>query len=119
MQCDFEAQLTEIVAARRFAEGVLGSVHPRLDEALVVVSELASNAIRHAGTGFRLSVDEDQRRVRIAVTDHGPGWPQAVGLDLTRPGGMGLRLVDALTDRWGTSAQDDGKTVWAELDEPG
>jgi anti-sigma regulatory factor (Ser/Thr protein kinase) len=117
VHCDFDDQLTEIVAARRFAEGVLGSSHDRLDDVLVVVSELASNAIRHAHTGFRLSVEEDDHHVRIGVVDHGPGWPEAVPVKMPSNGGMGLHLVDELTDRWGAMERPGGKVVWAELDE--
>ena len=118
MQCDFDDQLTELVAARRFTEDVLGE-HDRLDDVLVVVSELASNAVRHAKSGFTLSIDEDEDRIRIQVIDRGGGWPVAVEVRAAPcRGGMGLKLVGALADRWGAVEHPPGKLVWAELDEP-
>jgi anti-sigma regulatory factor (Ser/Thr protein kinase) len=118
VQCEFDDQLTELVAARRFTEGVLGE-HDRLDDVLVVVSELASNAVRHARSGFTLSIDGDEDRIRIQVTDRGGGWPVAVEVRVMPcHGGMGLKLVDALADRWGAVEHPPGKLVWAEIDEP-
>jgi anti-sigma regulatory factor (Ser/Thr protein kinase) len=116
--CDFEPDLTEIVAARRFAEQVLTRAHPRLEDALVIVSELASNAVRHASSGFRLAVDQDDHHVRIEVVDRGEGWPTpTTGATLPTNGGMGLHLVEALADRWGAVERPGGKLVWAELDD--
>jgi anti-sigma regulatory factor (Ser/Thr protein kinase) len=119
VDCDFEDQLTEIVAARRFAERVLGGRHARLDDVLVIVSELASNAVRHAHSGFRLSVADVEHHVRVEVVDRGPGWPEPVELTMPTNGGMGLHLVEALSDRWGAMERPGGKVVWAELDEGG
>jgi anti-sigma regulatory factor (Ser/Thr protein kinase) len=118
VRCDFDDQLTELAEARRFTERVLGSEHERLDTALVVVSELTSNALRHAKSGFTLSVDEDEHHVRIEVIDRGGGWP--VPVEVRAPptsGGMGLYLVEALADRWGAVERPPGKLVWAEIDE--
>jgi len=118
VRCDFDDQLTELVEARRFTERVLGSEHDRLDTALVVVSELTSNALRHAKSGFTLSVDDDEHHVRIEVTDRGGGWPVPVEVRAApTSGGMGLHLVEALADRWGAVEQPPGKLVWAEIDE--
>jgi anti-sigma regulatory factor (Ser/Thr protein kinase) len=117
VQSHFDDELTEIGAARRFAERVVGAHHTRIADVLVVVSELASNAIRHAHTGFSLRVCDQTDHVRIEVADHGAGWPvprrhQAA----SGGGGMGLSLVEALSDRWGATEQPGGKVVWAELD---
>ncbi len=118
VQRDFADQLTEIVAARRFAECVIGDSHARLPDVLVVVSELASNAIRHAHTGFSINVDDDEEHVRIEVVDRGGGWPVVAESTAPTSGGMGLQLVDALSDRWGAMERPGGKVVWAELDDP-
>ena len=116
--CDFEPDLSEIVAARRFAEQVLTTRHPRLEDALVIVSELASNAVRHAASGFRLAVDQADHHVRIEVADQGAGWPTpTTTAPMPTYGGMGLHLVEALADRWGATERPDGKLVWAELDD--
>ena len=98
---------------------VSSAEHDRLDAALVVVSELASNALRHAKSGFTLSIDEDEHRIRIEVIDRGGGWPVPVEVRATpTSGGMGLHLVEALADRWGAVERPQGKLVWAEIDEP-
>jgi anti-sigma regulatory factor (Ser/Thr protein kinase) len=117
VHCDFDDKLTEIVAARRFAEEAVGGGHHRLPDVLVIVSELASNAIRHAGTGFTLAIEGAPEHVRIEVADHGGGWPVPVERNgAPSSGGMGLQLVDALSDRWGTMERPGGKVVWAEVD---
>jgi anti-sigma regulatory factor (Ser/Thr protein kinase) len=117
VQRDFVDQITEIVAARRFAECVLGRGHRHLEAVLVIVSELASNAVRHAGTGFSLSVDDDHEHVRIEVMDRGGGWPAPSERALPSSGGMGLHLVEALSERWGAMERPVGKLVWAEVGE--
>ena len=81
----------------------------------LVVSELASNAVVHAGTGFdiRLTIGSV---IRLEVTDSSHAAPvlqRPSSRDLT---GRGLRLVAASAERWGWNPTDDGKVVWAELD---
>jgi anti-sigma regulatory factor (Ser/Thr protein kinase) len=118
VQSEFDDELTEIVEARRFAERTIGPDHARLADVLVIVSELASNAIRHAHSGFSVRVCDRRDRVRIEVIDHGGGWPEIPQREtVTAGGGMGLNLVAALSDRWGATEQPDGKVVWAELDD--
>jgi len=117
VQSDFEDELTEIGSARRFAESVIGTHHTRIADVLVVVSELASNAIRHARTGFSVRVCDLPDHVRIEVADHGTGWPVPRREEAASGGGMGLSLVEALSDRWGATARPTGKVVWAELDD--
>jgi GAF domain-containing protein/anti-sigma regulatory factor (Ser/Thr protein kinase) len=88
-----------------------------LDAAVLLVSEVVTNGVRHAGTGLRLTLSRPAAdRVRIAVTDWAPG----VGVQIRRPpqeaeGGRGLFLVDHLSDGWGSVADDARKTVWFEL----
>ncbi|MBV9951505.1 MAG: ATP-binding protein [Acidimicrobiia bacterium] len=118
MQSDFDDQITEIVAARRFAEQTIGVDHARLADILVIVSELASNAVRHAHSKFSVRVCNQRGVVRIEVTDHGDGWPEVPRREeVVSGGGMGLNLVAALSDRWGATERPGGKVVWAELDD--
>jgi serine phosphatase RsbU (regulator of sigma subunit)/PAS domain-containing protein/anti-sigma regulatory factor (Ser/Thr protein kinase) len=90
-----------------------------LADALIIVSELATNAIRHGGA----RTDADELTVhaallpgglRIEVSDHGPGFePGGHG---PRPdGGYGLQLLDRLATRWGVAGAEP-VTVWVELD---
>lgn len=87
-----------------------------LDDALLVVSELATNAVRYGAAPIVLRLVRIDGTVRIAVQDgnsvEGP-QPQSPGQ--TEPSGRGLHLIAALSNRWGWDATADGKTVWAEV----
>lgn len=87
------------------------------ETALLLVSELATNAIRHGTPPVRLSLRLDADRLRVEVTDSSPQLPR-----LRRPGpdqasGRGLHIVQQLAARWGAHVTGSrlGKTVWFEL----
>ena len=88
------------------------------DAALLLTSELVSNAVLHGGGPVRLSVDDGAARVRIEVADAGQPLPGGRGSQ--RPdedeGGRGLQLVEALASSWGSRAEPGGKVVWFELE---
>lgn len=94
----------------------------RLDEdtvetAVLLVSELVTNAIVHAGTTSVLTVTLTDGTLTVRVRDRGRG-AGAVLLpddDLTRVFGRGLQLVDALAERWGTERDEQGSTSWFEI----
>jgi anti-sigma regulatory factor (Ser/Thr protein kinase) len=91
------------------------SIPPRLWEATeVIVSELASNAVRHAGTTFKVALTMGTE-VRIEVADGSPSPPVLRHAGPADTGGRGLVLVDAYADRWGYDPVATGKVVWAEL----
>lgn len=109
--------------ARKMADIVLAVWH--LDELLgddvkLVVSELASNAARHArGPVVRIAVTRTARyRVRVAITDKSRDVPQLQVGDPLAETGRGLRLVDALSTNWGVTPYPWGKQVWAEVTAP-
>jgi anti-sigma regulatory factor (Ser/Thr protein kinase) len=89
----------------------------RLDDATLLVSELVTNAVKYGPEhgAIRLIVDDDGQRTRFTVHDPGLGpLPEMRAEDDPGPGGHGLRLVDALADRWGVER---GSTrVWFEFD---
>jgi serine/threonine-protein kinase RsbW len=107
--------------ARQCVRERLGTDLPRqqLHDVELLVSELASNSVRHAGTGsgglsMEANVSED--RVRLRVCDRGQGFkePAAPAPHADGAGGYGLVLVDRLSDRWGV--QRDGRfCVWFEI----
>ncbi|WP_328666084.1 ATP-binding protein [Streptomyces sp. NBC_00322] len=93
------------------------------DAALVVLSELITNAVRHARvspgreieTRYQLTCDG----VRVEVHDSADGWPQKRDADSDSEGGRGLVLVSALADQWGVSERGGvGKSVWALMSVP-
>ena len=84
--------------------------------ATLVVSELVTNALPHAGSDVGLSVARSGRRLRVAVRDASSQRPQPQPVEPSRPRGRGLLLVAALADAWGVlPAGDGGKVVWAVL----
>lgn len=103
-------------AARRFVQDRLKSWGQEVvvDDASIVVSELAANAITHASSPFRVSIERTDATVRIAVEDLNPDRPV-----LDRSGaataGKGLVLVAALCSRWGIDASAHSKSVWGEI----
>jgi anti-sigma regulatory factor (Ser/Thr protein kinase) len=105
-------------AARRFVTGTLrawseGEV--LIDDAALVVTELATNAVLHAGSAFSVEVTSEDDTVRISVGDRAAGLPARRGLSLAGSSGRGLSLVAELAERWGSERRDPGKIVWAEL----
>lgn len=85
------------------------------DQACLVVSELATNALNHGQSAFRVRVRRNPNTVRIEVTDGGSGTPEPQPRSDTREGGRGLLLVSAMSVSWGIEQTTDGKVVWAEL----
>ena len=104
--------------ARRITSDILtGKVEgDTLHNALLVVTELVSNAVNHAGTTVSVGISvSGEGLVRVEVGD-GRTWPpQPREAEPDAVGGRGLLLVGALTDRWGVETQSDGKVVWAEI----
>jgi anti-sigma regulatory factor (Ser/Thr protein kinase) len=91
---------------------------PRLWDVILLTSELVTNAVRHGERGpIRLRVIARSYGVRVEVTNGGSNWgagPRRRAGDDGRPGGLGLALLDRLSDRWNTV--DDEPTVWFEID---
>jgi hypothetical protein len=85
------------------------------DDAALVVTELAANAIVHAHSAFTILLSARHDLVRISVRDASP-LPSAQGATLPSAPLHGLGVVDALASRWGVeSLGTAGKTVWLEL----
>lgn len=98
--------------ARTFVRSVLRE-HPRIDDALLSVSELVTNAVRHgpAGDGLEILIDRNQSAIRVSVHQRAGSFR----IDRSRRsgvGGLGLTIVEKVTDAWGV---DNQTGVWFEL----
>jgi phosphoserine phosphatase RsbU/P len=115
---DFSA----LAAARAIVTEVLIETDLRdlHDDAVLLTTELTSNAVRHARTAVDLCVEGDGEMLRVTVGDGVPGHLPPVDVDTMRRrayamNGRGLALVDRLATSWGTTHTKTGKLVWFEL----
>jgi anti-sigma regulatory factor (Ser/Thr protein kinase) len=117
----FPAWPGSVPAARHYVADVLADLPAGLCQtAALLVSELATNAVRHtAGPDFVVEVRQfpDEGRVWVGVTDSGAELPVLRMPDVTSEGGRGVQLVSILADRWGAGRRRSTteKTVWFEL----
>jgi anti-sigma regulatory factor (Ser/Thr protein kinase) len=113
----FPARAASVPAARRLVRQALsGLPQGVVDRALLMVSELATNAFRHARSTFTVSVVRSGGIVRVEVTDAGGGLPVVRHPSPTEPSGRGLQIVMTLALRWGVEVGDGAaKTVWFTL----
>jgi anti-sigma regulatory factor (Ser/Thr protein kinase) len=115
----FEPVGRSVAAARAFVRDTLQGwgLGDIVDDAVVLTSELVTNAVVHAETRVRLRVEPTAHGVRIRVHD------QAAQRDIElreppsidSPSGRGLLIVSRVADRWGVEATRTGKEVWFEL----
>lgn len=106
-----------VTAARRFVDATLQ--HWELDhlapDALLVVSEMATNAVLHADSPFRVFIHHSPGVVHLSVRDAKRGWFEQGNPSEVEANGRGVSIVEAVAERWGCDAVSDGKVVWAEL----
>jgi anti-sigma regulatory factor (Ser/Thr protein kinase) len=105
-------------AARRFVRKILTQwgYQSLMDDAQLVVSELAANAITHAGSDYRVRLTSSDRSLRIEVRDGGRGTPEPQPRSMTNEHGRGLLMVASIAASWGIERSDGRrKLVWAEL----
>jgi anti-sigma regulatory factor (Ser/Thr protein kinase) len=100
-----------------------GVLQAAVGDAVLVVSELLSNAIRHArplpGASVQVAWAVDDGAVEVAVSDGGsPTRPYPAYASVSALGGRGLDIVEYLSRTWGVRTDPDGLTVWAVLPAP-
>lgn len=107
-----------VARARRFvAEHLTASGLGSLaGDGELVVSELVTNALLHAGPPVRVVVRPAPPRARIEVHDGSPAMPLPLHAGEEAMTGRGLRIAGALTRAWGASPLNGGKCMWAELE---
>jgi len=108
-------------AARAFVSEVLGSGHPCGDVAILLVSEIFTNSVRHSGSAaagetVTVAVIAKDGVVRVEVSDRaGTGTPQLRPASRDAEGGRGLQLVARLAARWGWRRRGGRMVTWFEL----
>ena len=107
--------------ARSVIAAALGDAHPYLDDAVLLASETATNAIRHSdsskpGGDFALTVEHTHGWARISVRDGGAERiPCLCPLAPTAEHGRGVKLLDILAARWGLLREQRRNEVWFEV----
>jgi anti-sigma regulatory factor (Ser/Thr protein kinase) len=113
----FPAEATSVAAARRFAASMVTEGPTELRETVeLMVSELATNCVRHVNASFEVSIERTDDSYHVEVRDEGGGRPAMRSPAPEDVSGRGLRIVDMLAARWGVRYDADaGKTVWFTL----
>ncbi|CAM5674392.1 non-specific serine/threonine protein kinase OS=Streptomyces aurantiogriseus OX=66870 GN=GCM10010251_36630 PE=3 SV=1 [Streptomyces aurantiogriseus] len=104
-------RLTQVVVLRQW------QLTPKMtEEAVLLVSELVGNAVRHTGARvFGLRLRRRRGWIRVEVRDPSRGLPCLMPVQEMDISGRGLFLVDKLADRWGVDLLPRGKTTWFEM----
>lgn len=116
----FDRRLESVPAARGFAARVLAiwGVQECVEDVLLCVSELATNALRYgvpAGRGFLVRLTVPDGVLRVEVHDSGDGRPEVRHPSEDEEVGRGLMLVGEVADKWGVGERWPGKIVWCEF----
>jgi len=114
----FPGELRSAIEARRLVEDELGPAGAGEDTMLhaqLVVTELVTNAARHAHTPVEVTIDTTVGRVRVEARDDSAEMPAPHLVD-TPTRHRGMHLIEDLSEGWGAEAQDaGGKVIWCEL----
>lgn len=86
-----------------------------VETAELVVSELVTNAIVHAGSKVGLDISVDESGVRVAVSDNSTHLPTLSSYGAMASTGRGLQLVAQMVDAWGMDRRPDGKAIWCRI----
>ena len=110
----------QVREARNFFAKVAAHVEiepEHVTDGQLALTELVTNAVRHAGPPITVRAYVLADALRVEVTDPNPAPPVIVDADLTQTGGRGLTLVQAIAAAWGyeTHPARAGKTVWFTL----
>ena len=118
MRVELDPTPTAAAEARAALGALDGTVDGTiLDDARLLVSELVTNSVRHAGVRDRVGLEVVSRpdHVRVEVIDYGTGFePRPRTPDQEVDSGWGLHLVERIADRWGVDGTR-GKRVWFEI----
>ena len=102
--------------ARALVRGALdGYDEALLDDIVLMVSELVTNAMVHAASDITLVLQAYEGIIRVEVIDHSRSVPALLSVGPMGRSGRGMHVVDELADNWGVVHGADGKTVWFEV----
>lgn len=107
-----------VLHARRFTSRICGQAGipgDLCDSAVLLTSEVVTNAVIHGRSEARLRVIVDDEHVRVEVGDDNSRHPVLQPEDRNALDGRGLRLLDVVASDWGVRDEKIGKTVWFEL----
>ena len=102
-------RLTERLCAAAALDGTVS------DAAVLLVSEVVTNAITHGGRGARLTVTTGKLGVHVEVGDDNQDMPYWREPNMMAEDGRGIGIVDALATHWGIRAKPLGKVVWFQI----
>jgi anti-sigma regulatory factor (Ser/Thr protein kinase) len=117
----FPGRADQVSRARAFVRDCCGTC-PAADEAVLLASELCTNAVLHSASGapggsFEVTVDRDPRSLRVEVRDEGPRpFAEAGELDAPAENGRGLQIVGLLASHWGQICNPGSRVAYFALD---
>ena len=118
-QSEFAAEARSVARARAFVRGHLVDHGPAdlVEDVELVVSELATNAVVHAGSPFTVTLGASEESVLLEVRDRAHTSPTLVAVRTWETSGRGIAIVQALSRDWGVSElTSGGKSVWVVFD---
>lgn len=118
----FRCDPAAVREARRWTANVLSMwriSHTTIEDVVLLMGELATNAVRHAHSEFVVAVSMSDQLLRGSVADDSPDMPTLRPPSITAVDGRGLQLVRSLSAAWGVEKDQgesgSGKAVWFEL----
>ncbi len=113
---DLDPEPSSASLARTFIREQLRSCPSTIvDVVALLVTELATNAVLHARTAFRVVLDQSDHRITVRVEDGSARVPSPRHYPTDAMTGRGLALVEELADNWGVRRSPTGKEVWFEI----
>ena len=112
---EYAAAPSSVSEARRFVASALDGSGADVDDAALLTSELATNAVIHGQSVFTVTVELFPETVRVGVVDRSAAEPHRRRYSTTSGTGRGIAMVADLASAWGVENAAGGKCVWFEL----